>query len=134
MWFQSLWPFSRLPWTNLPSGPRAGEPRLSRWGRDPTPSAERLHHLVDQCLVVSDGSISPHVRGGSAFRGDHGARAYVAFRLPLLRMQHRWRKDSFERGVADRIHVDDDARPVPWSSVSLPIRCTSGAFGTCGEI
>ncbi|MFF3640453.1 protein-L-isoaspartate O-methyltransferase [Streptomyces sp. NPDC002564] len=41
---------------------------------------------------------------------NRGAQTYVGLRLPRIRMQHRSRKDSFERGVADRIHLDDGAR------------------------
>lgn len=38
---------------------------------------------------------------------NRGAQTYVGLRLPHIRMQHRSRKNPFEQGVADRIHLDD---------------------------
>lgn len=64
---------------------------------------------------------------------NRGAQTYAGLRLPLVRMQHRWRKDSFEQGVADRIHLDDGARSRAVVFCRPPHTVHQWGPGTCGE-
>ncbi|MET8683592.1 protein-L-isoaspartate(D-aspartate) O-methyltransferase [Streptomyces sp. NPDC004732] len=70
------------------------------------------HRQAGLSLAIDEGEAprtSTAVHDPVLIAENRGAQTYVGLRLPLVRMQHRWRRDSFEQGVADRIHLDDGA-------------------------
>ncbi|WP_420036144.1 protein-L-isoaspartate O-methyltransferase family protein [Streptomyces sp. cg28] len=71
------------------------------------------HRPARQSLAIDEGEAprtSTAAHDPVLIAENRGAQTYVGLRLPLVRMQHRWRKAPFEQGVADRLHLDDGIR------------------------